>query len=158
MKIYPKRNYVKYILLFTLVLTSFSPFAQTTRESLAKKKISGITVEMIKSTDPSREDLVLVFLTYQNQKYSTISDVASIMLTDSTDLRKFNSDLQACYDYMNSGEKGKSIIYEHKRYRLEIFDFSKNLYINDETGRKYIAVDKKTLETLIEFMKTLEYP
>lgn len=158
MKTYQKRNYIKHILLLTLVLASFSLFAQTTRESLAKKKISGITVEMIKKTEPSKEDLVLVFLTYQNQKYSTISDIASIMLTDSTDLKKFNSDLQACYDFMDSGEKGKSISYKHERYGLDIFDFSPNLYINDETGRKYISVDKKTVKALIEFMQTLEFP
>ena len=113
---------------------------------------------MIKSTDPSRDDLVVVLLTFKNQKYSTISDIASIMLIDSTELDKFNLDLKACYDYMESSESGKDITYTHKKYQLQIFDFSRELYISDETGRKYISVDKKSVSLLIEFMSSLKFP
>lgn len=144
--------------LISLLFLPFMVFSQTVSETLSSAKISGITAEMVKSSDPSRDDMYFVFLSFRNEKYTTISDLCVIGLSDSSELAQIISDLEYCVEFLDSGNNGKSVSLKHSKYMLQIYDFSRELYIHDPTGRKYISIEKRWIEKLIEYLKSLEFP
>lgn len=76
--------------------------------------------------------------TYQNQKYQHISDLGIILMFDKGNVKKFAEVLK---EYSQKEDKIQ-LSYKLKDFSIELYDFSKNIYINDSKG-KYTSVSKK---------------
>jgi hypothetical protein len=149
---------MKNLLFGALILISLTSLSQRITETLYKKKISGVNIEMTNTRDETRNDLTLVFLSFQNAKYTTISDIGNITLSDSSELNQFISDLNGAYEYLMTGKKGTTIEYSHKRYSIHLYDFSREIYLYDEKGRRYTILNARSVKSLIEYLSTLKFP
>lgn len=148
---------MKKILLILLVLGVFSThlFSQTIKKDLSSKKIGSLDcsyVMKVKLGDFNVVDTSLyIFCGFQNQKYSSITDIGYIMITTMSGKDRIVSNLKECVKYMDD----KSISFSIGEF--DLYDFSKNLYINSE-GRvkKYTTLSKKNVLKWIEWLESVK--
>ena len=147
---------MKKLLSILLVLVVFSThiFSQTIKKDLSSKKIGSLDCSYkmeVKLGDFNVVDTSLyIFCSFQNQKYSSITDIGSIFMSTMVEKDRIVSDLKKCVKYMDD----KSISFTLNEFTL--YDFSKNLYINDESGRrKYTTLSKKNVLKWIEWLESI---
>jgi len=144
---------MKKILSILLVLGVFSThlFSQTITKDLSKKKIGTVDCKHYMSINVEKSDTsYYIWCGFQNQKYSSISDIGSVFITSLVERDRVVSDLKECVKYMDD----KSISFTINEFTL--YDFSKNLYINDESGvRKYTTMRKKNVLKWIEWLESI---
>ncbi len=122
----------KIITIATLIF-GMNIYAQTTeRKDLYKGSFD--IVQKVQNDDTTT---YFVF-TYQNQKYQHISDLGIILMFDKGNVKKFAEVLK---EYSQKEDKIQ-LSYKLKDFSIELYDFSKNIYINDSKG-KYTSVSKK---------------
>ena len=134
--------------LFTILLcvVSLQLYSQKSNKTIYEKNFGSLDCEFERVIDLSTSDTsYYIYCGFQNQKYSSITDLGSIFLTNQTDLLKTIEDLKECVKYMDD----KSISFEIGIFK--IYDFSKGLYIND--GDKYTTLSKKNV---LKWIKWLE--
>ena len=148
-----KNKIMKKILSILLVLGVFSThlFSQTITKDLNSKKIGSLDCKHSMSINVERSDTsYYVYCGFQNQKYSSITDIGSIFMSTMVEKDRIVSDLKKCVKYMDD----KSISFTLNEFTL--YDFSKNLYINDESGvRKYTTMRKKNVLKWIEWLESI---
>ena len=75
---------------------------------------------------------------YQNLKYTHITDVGAIC----TDEKQELIDIANALNTLATKEKGVQVELKVGKYSLSLYDFSNNIYIEDE-DKKYTQVSKK---------------
>ena len=144
---------MKKLLSVLLVLGFFSThlFSQTIKKDLNSKKIGSLNCKHSMSINVERSDTsYYVFCGFQNQKYSSITDIGSIFMSTMVEKDRIVSDLKKCVKYMDD----KSISFTLNEFTL--YDFSKNLYINDESGvKKYTTLNKRNVLKWIEWLESI---
>ena len=124
-------------------------FSQTIKKDLDEKKIGTLNCSYQMSVKVGESDTSFyVYCSFQNQKYSSIIDIGSIMITTMEERDEMVSDLKECLKYMDD----KSISFSIGQF--DLYDFSKNLYINDE--RKYTTMRKKDVLKWIEWLESIK--
>ena len=99
----------------------------------------------------------MVYLGFQNAKYSTITDIKSVAFFDTSNFNKFKIDLLNAYKILDKGEKVE-MFWENSNYKLNLYDFSKNIYITEPKGTGgYTAISKRQLGKLLENLFVIEY-
>jgi len=140
---------MKKLLIVLLCIFSTQIFSQTITKDLKKEKIGSLKCSYIMKLKVGSSDTSLyVYCGFQNQKYSTIVDIGSIMITTMEKKDNIVSDLKECVKYMDD----KSISFSIGQF--DLFDFSKNLYIND--NRKYTTLSKKNVLKWIEWLESIK--
>jgi hypothetical protein len=92
-----------------------------------------------------------IYCSFQNQKYTSITDIGSVFISTIEGKDRIVSDLKECVKYMDD----KTISFTLNEFTL--YDFSKNLYINDERGvRKYTTMRKKNVLKWIEWLESIK--
>ena len=120
-------------LLLLLAFTSIS-FAQTTeRKSLFKSDLGYEITQSVKESDTT----VYFHYSFQNMKYTAITDTAIILISNKSDLKIFADKLLE----FSEKPKGVEISFEHKRFSLTIYD-SRNLIIVRDYRGKFTTVSK----------------
>ncbi len=132
--------------------------AQTKRENLLSEKIGTITLEYTKLTDIENSNVrYLIFLGFQNAKYQTITDINSVAFMDTINFNKFKTDLLNAYKLLDKGEKVE-MSWVNQRYKLDLYDFSKNIYITEPKGTGgYTTLTKRQLGKLLENLYVIDY-
>jgi len=145
---------MKKILSILLVLGVFSThlFSQTIKKDLDNKKIGSLDCSYKMSVKVGESDTSFyVYCSFQNQKYSSIIDIGSIMITTMEERDEMVSDLKECVKYMDD----KSISFSIGQFVL--YDFSKNLYINTKSGvTKYTTMRQKNVLKWIEWLESIK--
>jgi hypothetical protein len=108
----------------TLFISASVAQAQTKRVSISEVKGGAISAEHIKSINlESGDTLSYVYMGFQNSKYTTITDIVSIMISNSETLEQMVSDLEAAIPEIKSGT---DIRWKREDYDLTLYDFSKH--------------------------------
>jgi hypothetical protein len=146
---------MKKILSVLLMLGVFSThlFSQTIEKKLNTKKIGTLSCSHRMSVKVGESDTTFyIYCSFQNQKYSSITDIGSVFITTTEEKDRILSDLKECVKYMDD----KSISFTKNEFQL--YDFTKNLYINDERGglRKYTSMGKKYVLMWIEWLESIK--
>lgn len=149
---------MKKVLFTLLILLSFTSFSQRSTQIIFKRKIGTVNIEMVETSNDNIYESTLIFLSFQNAKYSTITDIGNIMITDSTELNKLISDLNSAYMNMRDRKRGLNISYKHLRYGIDIYDFTTNAYLLDEKGRKYTTLTSSQVKSIINSISSLKMP
>mgnify|MGYP001261610387 CR=1 FL=1 len=149
-----KIKIMKKLLSVLLVLGVFSThlFSQTIKKDLDEKKIGTLNCSYKMSVKVGESDTSFyIYCSFQNQKYSSITDIGSVFISTIEGKDRIVSDLKECVKYMDD----KTISFTLNEFAL--YDFSKNLYINDERGvRKYTTMRKKNVLKWIEWLESIK--
>jgi hypothetical protein len=128
---------MKKIIISIAMLVASNGFSQMNE---TKKLVSGkglckwdITMEVKNNKDT----LTYFYYGFQNQAYSYITDIGSIFFTKQNDLIDFANALKT----LATKEKGVQLELNIKDYSVKVYDFSNNIYIEDEKG-KYTYMSK----------------
>jgi len=124
---------MKNLILLAVIMFGMNVSAQTTERKALYKGSFTIT-QKIENSDTS----TYFSYTYQNQKYQHISDLGIILTFDKASVKQFAEVLK---EYSQKEDKIQ-LSYKLKDFSIELYDFSKNIYINDSKG-KYTSVSKK---------------
>jgi hypothetical protein len=143
--------------LFTilLVLGVFSThlFSQTIKKDLDNKKIGSLDCSYKMSVKVGESDTSFyIYCFFQNQTYSSITDIGGVFITTIKGKDRIVSDLKQCIKYMDD----KSISFTINEFTL--YDFSKNLYIKDKSdySEKYTTLSKKNVLKWIEWLESIK--
>ena len=147
--------------LFSLCLILFicnNSSAQTKREKILAKSLATISLQYTKISELDSSDTrYLVYLGFQNAKYQTISDFKSVAFFDTTNLNKFKEDLLSAYKILEKGEK-VDMSWTNSNYKLNLYDFSKNIYIVEAEGTEgYTSLTKKQLGDLLIYLFMIDF-
>ncbi len=139
------------IIALTLALSSYS---QKEYIELSKFKISAPYV----SADHTQvEDIEYVYIGFQNVKYSSITDIHSIMLTKQVDLNQFAADLK---DAISRATLKKTVYWDsNSEYKIYVYDFTNAIYISDtESISGYTMLSVKNAQKLLDWITTIKLP
>jgi hypothetical protein len=130
----------KTILTAIVVAGAMTLFGQTTMKKIAKSDYFFVQ-ESITNSDT----MVYYYFSFQNMKYSHITDLGSILLHKKEQITELAKSLT---DLVNT-EAGVTVSVQKKEYGLALYDFSKNIYLSDNKG-KYTTMTKKQATKLSE--------
>lgn len=141
------------ILLMAVMSFSFNGFNQTKeRFTIARGSSADYKVEKVITN--STDTLIYFYWGFQNQKYSQITDIGSIMITKKEDLQLLASSLQK----VSEKEKGVSFEISVGNYAtINLYDFANTIYISDKNG-KYTTISKnKAKEIAVELQEYINF-
>ena len=132
------------ILSIALMSLSFVAFNQT-RESIKMVKGQNLDFTIDKVITNSTDTMVYFYWGFQNQKYSTITDIGSFMFYKKEDLKLFVDGLKQ----LSEKEKGIDFQISIGRYgTMQLYDFSNEIYITEKSG-KYTTIPKKNISDIV---------
>ena len=146
---------------FTAIALLFIGFignAQTKRENLLSDKVGTINIKYIKSTDLDKNDIYyFVYLSFQNEKYTTITDTKSLGFKDKESLSEFVKDLNTAKTQMDLNQK-VNLSWNRNNYNLKLYDFTNVLYITQSDGVKgYCTINNNLVEKLIQLLSKIDF-
>lgn len=149
------KKFISTTLFFLITLNLL--VAQKKNEEIFHLKAGPIDGGYKKLIDIDKQDtLHYIYLGFQNQKYQSITDIKSIMITKKVILDEFQKDLKTAYKEMLKGEK-ISLAWEREDYKLNLYDFTKSIYISEGKGTGgYTILSKNQLATLIELLYQID--
>lgn len=149
-----KKNICTIFLLIGLV--NFSN-AQVKSVKLLNNRIAKIHLIYEKSIDLEKGDtLYMVFMGFQNARYSSITDIKSIALFDIETVNEFLKDLLNAKKQMELGEK-ITMAWDRAHYQLQLHDFTKDLSFGDKDGRGYTWLNINNLNKLISTLNRFKF-
>jgi hypothetical protein len=142
---------MKKIIISVAILIASNSFAQMTE---TKKLASGaagckISMEIKNGTDTS----VYFFYGYQNKAYDYITDIGSVFFTEEKELIDFANSLKA----LSIKENGVQVQLQVSSATLKLYDFSNNIYIEDNNGKYTYVTKKQAIKLADEFLLNAKY-
>lgn len=150
---------MKLIISVFLLIFFLSGFSQTKREKFIDVYAGGNVKLTYQATiDLDKKDTTWgAYLIFQNAKYTSITDTKVIALYDKETINQFLKDLISAFKQMNLGEK-VSLSWARDKYILNLYDFSKDLYLQESKGTGgYIPMSKKNVGDLIIQISTIDF-
>ena len=128
---------MKRIMVSVAILIATNSFSQMTE---TKKIASGTTVDwkIVMNIKNGTDTVTYFYYGYQNAKYTQITDIGAICTQSKQELIDIANGLKT----LATKEKGVQLELNINKYSLRLYDFSNNIYIQDEDG-KYTQVSKK---------------
>jgi hypothetical protein len=140
------------ILSIALMSLSFVAFNQT-RESIRMVKGKNLDFKIDKVITNSTDTMVYFYWGFQNQKYSTITDIGSFMFYKKEDLKLFVDGLKQ----LSEKEKGIDFQISIGRYgTMQLYDFSNEIYITETSGKYTTIPKKKVLDIVTEIEQYID--
>ena len=142
---------MKKIIISVAIFIASNSFAQMTE---TKKLASGaagwkISMEIKNGTDTS----VYFFYGYQNKAYDYITDIGSVFFTEEKELIDFANALKA----LSIKENGVQVQLQVSSATLKLYDFSNNIYIEDNNGKYTYVTKKQAIKLADEFLLNAKY-
>lgn len=150
---------MKNLLTVLLFIMSLQLYSQKTTTTIYDDKIGTISCKFSRTIDLSNSDTsYYVYCGFQNQKYSSITDLGSVFITDQKGLLKIIEELKGCLKYMDDKSNNYSVdlvSYGEVSGSLTLYDFSKNLYVTDRSDLlpKYTTLNKKKVIKWISWLE-----
>jgi hypothetical protein len=128
---------MKKIMISVAIFIASNSFSQMTE---TKKLASGTAVDwkIVMNIKNGTDTVTYFYFGYQNAKYTQITDVGAICTQSKQELIDIANGLKT----LSTKEKGVNIELKVGVYTLSLYDFTNNVYIEDE-DRKYTYVTKK---------------
>lgn len=131
----------------------FNSFSQRQNSSITNTKIGPIDWSYSMSINLETQDTTYyVSGKFKNFKYSYINDIKVIVIIRQLDLKQLIVDLKQVYNKMGNDE---TINYKREFYVLNLYDFTKNLYIGDSRDLGYTYLTKNQVEKTYMFLETI---
>jgi hypothetical protein len=146
-------------LIATTVINS-QLFAQKKRESIISEQIADLSVNYTRSVDLDKGDTLLYFyLGFQNAKYTSITDIKSVFITNKTNFQLFMKDLVSAYKFLLTNEKTSIDWDRSPLYKISIYDFNNSsLYLTEGKGTGgYTTLNKSVLMNLLRTMSQIDF-
>ena len=149
---------MKKILSICTLLFCIISSGQVKKQTLLKETIGTTNLEYIKSTDIEINKIsYLVYLSFQNQKYSSITDFKIIGFYDQESINVLIKDLTGAQKQMLLNEK-VSVKWNKSNYNLDLYDFSPNLYLSSTKGVSgYTTLNSKQVGNLISNLSKIDF-
>ena len=143
---------MKRIMVSVAILIATNSFSQMTE---TKKIASGTTVDwkIVMNIKNGTDTVTYFYYGYQNAKYTQITDIGAICTQSKQELIDIANGLKT----LATKEKGVQLELNINKYSLRLYDFSNNIYIQDEDG-KYTQVSKKNaIKMADEFLANAKF-
>ena len=149
---------MKKILLGLLVLLSISVSAQVKRDKFLEKYAGNLKITYQRTIDMDKGDTRYgVFLSFQNDKYKTLTDIKVIGLYSVVDIEQCTKDMKTAFKQMFSGQK-VDMDWTRDKYKLALYDFSSELYLSEAKGTGgYTIMSKRAVSDFIELISTIDF-
>jgi len=150
----------KFIILFLLSTFSLVVTAQNKTVKISELQIGVLSCKYSMRIDLEKKDTIrYIYLGFQNAKYSSITDIKSVMFDvskDSTDVYDFKKDLKMALSEI--GNK-TSISWDKKNYSVALYDFNNKLYLREASkdGSGYTLLTKGQVEKLIDWIDIIGF-
>jgi hypothetical protein len=150
---------MKNITLFITLLFSSSYFSQIKTVDISDKKIGSLSCLYTKKINLDKNDTsYVVFISYQNKEYTSITDLKSIYMSqrDSLTFKEFIIVLKKALPEM---ETKTSINWRKEKYEINLYDFSKEMYLSEPTnkGKGYCTLKKADVIKLINWLESFTF-
>lgn len=139
-----------------VVVIGLTSNSQEKKIILSQAKVGSVKCEYKKVTDLENSIRGLhVSFVFQNEKYKNITDTKVIVfLVESengpSSVTDFLKDIKAAFKEMDTKQ---DISWDRKDYSLNLYDFSKLLYLYKDKG--YTTLSKKEVEKMINWIESL---
>ena len=143
---------MKKIMISVALLIATNSFSQMTE---TKKIASGTAVDwkIVMNIKNGTDTVTYFYYGYQNAKYTQITDIGAICTQSKQELIDIANGLKT----LATKEKGVQLELNINKYSLRLYDFSNNIYIQDEDG-KYTQVSKKNaIKMADEFLENAKF-
>ena len=143
---------MKKIMISVAILIASNSFSQMTE---TKKIASGTAVDwkIVMNIKNGTDTVTYFYYGYQNAKYTQITDIGAICTQSKQELIDIANGLKT----LATKEKGVQLELNINKYSLRLYDFSNNIYIQDEDG-KYTQVSKKNaIKMADEFLANAKF-
>ncbi len=150
---------MKKIILFLVMSLAFSVSgnAQKKRVTILESKIGLLNTNYSKTIDlETKTTLYYLYIGFQNQKYTSITDLKYVFITNDADLKDLIKDLKMAMPEM---ENKQTIEWTKDLYKLTLYDFSDKLYFYEspKKGSGYTTISKKEVEKLILWLESIQF-
>jgi hypothetical protein len=143
---------MKKIMVSVAIFIASNSFSQMTE---TKKIASGTAVDwkIVMNIKNGTDTVTYFYYGYQNAKYTQITDIGAICTQSKQELIDIANGLKT----LATKEKGVQLELNINKYSLRLYDFSNNIYIQDEDG-KYTQVSKKNaIKMADEFLANAKF-
>lgn len=148
---------MKKILLGLLVLLSISVSAQVKRDKFLEKYAGNLKITYQRTIDLEKEDTrYSVFLSFQNDKYKTLTDIKVIGLYSVADIEACVKDMKSVFKQMFSGEK-TNMDWTRDKYKITLYDFTTSMYFAEAKSGGYTIMPKRAVADFIEIISTIDF-
>ena len=142
--------------LILLLIVSFTLTVNAQRKTNVKSRFKTSTVSFKNSEvyDLGGGDTIkYLYLSFQNEKYTTIRDLKSIMISTDFDVLEFKNDLKTALSEMKTKS---SINWDRKEYKMSVYGFTNTLYLMDKSMRGHTQLKYKEVEKIIQWLETVK--
>jgi hypothetical protein len=134
------------------LLIATNGFSQMTE---TKKIASGSSAEwkIVMNVKNGTDTVTYFYYGYQNAKYTHITDIGAICTQDKQELIDISNALKT----LSEKEKGVQVELNINKYSLRLYDFSNNIYIEDEEGKYTYVTKKQAVKMADEFLANAKF-
>lgn len=128
---------------------SFSQMTET------KKIATGTTAnwKIVMNIKNGSDTVTYFYYGYQNAKYTHITDIGAICTESNQELIDISNGLKT----LATKEKGVQLELKVGKYSLSLYDFSNNIYIQDEDGKYTYVTKKQAVKMADEFIANAKF-
>jgi hypothetical protein len=143
---------MKKIMVSVALLIATNGFSQMTE---TKKIASGSSAEwkIVMNVKNGTDTVTYFYYGYQNAKYTHITDIGAICTQDKQELIDISNALKT----LSEKEKGVQVELNINKYSLRLYDFSNNIYIEDEEGKYTYVTKKQAVKMADEFLANAKF-
>ena len=149
---------MKNILIGLFLLLSISVSAQVKRDKYLEKVAGNLKITYQKITDMDNDKITYsVYLSFQNDKYKSLTDIKVIGLYSAADIEAITKDMKNVFKQMFSGEK-TNMDWTREKYKMTLYDFTTNMYFAEAKGTGgYTIMPKRAVSDFIEIISTIDF-
>jgi hypothetical protein len=143
---------MKKIMISVALLIATNGFSQMTE---TKKIASGSSAEwkIVMNVKNGTDTVTYFYYGYQNAKYTHITDIGAICTESKQELIDISNGLKT----LATKEKGVQLELKVGKYSLSLYDFSNNIYIEDEDGKYTYVTKKQAVKMADEFIANAKF-
>jgi hypothetical protein len=143
---------MKKIMVSVALLIAANSFSQMTE---TKKLATGTTAnwKIVMNIKNGSDTVTYFYYGYQNAKYTHITDVGAICTESNQELIDISNGLKT----LATKEKGVQLELKVGKYSLSLYDFSNNIYIQDEDGKYTYVTKKQAVKMADEFIANAKF-
>jgi hypothetical protein len=143
---------MKKIMISVAILIAQNGFSQMTE---TKKLATGKTAnwKIVMNIKNGTDTVTYFYYGYQNAKYTHITDIGAICTESNQELIDISNGLKT----LASKENGVQIELTVGKYSIRLYDFSNNIYIEDEEGKYTYVTKKQAVKMADEFIANANF-
>lgn len=140
-------------LLLVFVLCNVQVFSQTITKEISQQRIGSVDCNYYMSIEiPASDTTYYIFCSFQNMKYSSITDIGGFVISTKIELDKIIGDLKECLKYIDNQSIGFST------GDFVLHSSSKDLYLYDRRGNfdKFTTLSKNKVLKWISWLDSIK--